>query len=521
MKNTFITIISALALVCLASCLTNDIPYPHIQANFTSISAFGQTRPADIDTINRSVTFYLPEQVDISNVVIDSYTLAEGVTLVGDTLLEPLNLTNPVTVTLHKYQDYQWTLNAQQTITRYCALEGQIGVSTIDVPARRVVANIPDSYDLTNVLVDSIKLGPDGSTMSPDLNGKRVDFTNPVEVSVNSYGRVQTWTIYVEAIAAKVFTTEAIGWTNVGWVYGECQAGLEPGVEYRIVGDNMWSQVPKEWLTVEGGSFYARILHLSPATTYEARAFVDGEAGVTMTFTTGLAPQLPNGNFEYWWQDGKVWCPWAQDGEKFWDSGNIGATTLGSSNTMPTDDTPTGTGLAALLKSEYKGFRPLGKLAAGNIFIGSYVRTDGTNGILSFGRSWTDRPTKLRGYLKYTTAPITDTSTGFEDLKGRPDTCVVWIALIDSPEPFEIRTRPTNRQLFNPDAEDVVAYGIYQSGQTIENYIPFEIQLDYRYTNRIPRYILVTASASKYGDYFTGAVGATMWLDDLELVYDY
>ena len=35
-----------------------------------------------------------------------------------------------------------------------------------------------------------------------------------------------------------------------------------------------------------------------------------------------------------------------------------------------------------------------------------------------------------------------------------------------------------------------------------------------------PPPIIVVASASKYGDYFAGAVGSTMWLDDLKLIYD-
>ncbi|MDE5661445.1 MAG: PCMD domain-containing protein, partial [Muribaculaceae bacterium] len=34
-------------------------------------------------------------------------------------------------------------------------------------------------------------------------------------------------------------------------------------------------------------------------------------------------------------------------------------------------------------------------------------------------------------------------------------------------------------------------------------------------------YIIVCASASKYGDYFTGGVGSTLWIADFELEYDY
>ena len=117
--------------------------------------------------------------------------------------------------------------------------------------------------------------------------------------------------------------------------------------------------------------------------------------------------------------------------------------------------------------------------------------------------------------------PISHTSKEFENLKGEPDACIVWVALIDSAEPFEIRTNPSNRQLFNPDGPEVVAYGSFESDQTIPNYIQFNIDLEYKATNRVPTYILVVASASKYGDYFTGGNGSVLCIDDLQLLYDY
>lgn len=188
---------------------------------------------------------------------------------------------------------------------------------------------------------------------------------------------------------------------------------------------------------------------------------------------------------------------------------------------MPTDDTSSGSGWAAKLETRFVGIGSIGKLAAGNLFVGYYVRTDGTNGVLSFGRPFEERPTKMKGYLKYTSAPISHATEGYTSLIGQPDTCIVWCSLIDAPEPFEIRTNPKNRQLFDPSSSIVVAYGKVEFGETIENYIPFEFELNYTATDRRPKYILITASASKYGDFFTGGAGAVLYLDDLELIYDY
>ncbi|MDE5635325.1 MAG: PCMD domain-containing protein, partial [Muribaculaceae bacterium] len=93
--------------------------------------------------------------------------------------------------------------------------------------------------------------------------------------------------------------------------------------------------------------------------------------------------------------------------------------------------------------------------------------------------------------------------------------------LIDSNEPFEIRTNPKDRQLFDPAGSEVVAYGNIQYGKTVTDYIPFEFEFKYTSTQRVPKYILIVASASKYGDYFTGGNGSVLYVDDLNLLYDY
>ena len=103
---------------------------------------------------------------------------------------------------------------------------------------------------------------------------------------------------------------------------------------------------------------------------------------------------------------------------------------------------------------------------------------------------------------------------------GRPDSCQVYIALTDWDAPLEIRTRPSERQLFDPSDPKVIAYGELTKGESVSSWTQADIVLDYRYTNRTPKYIVVVASASKYGDYFTGGEGSKLWLDECELIYD-
>lgn len=503
------------------SCIKNDIPYPYIQANFLTIAAETQDQGATIDSVDMKVNLFFPETTDVYNVRISEYQLTPGAVVLDNALDGPIDLSEPKTVTLRLYQDYDWIIYANQTISRYFTLAGQMGTSVIDVPAHRVIAYVSDKVDIKSIKVENIKLGPEESKMTPDLNGKLVDFSREVEVEVSNFGRTETWQIYVGVTESTVSTVRVDAWTSVAWVYGEAEDGKDNGFEYRLPGDAQWTKVPSDWITTNGGSFYARIIHLSPLTTYEARAYSDSETGETIEFTTGPIMQVPNNLLDEWWLDGKVWNPWPEGGVQFWDTGNKGATTLGTSNSVPTDDTSSGTGWAAKLETRFVGIGSIGKLAAGNLFVGRFVRTDGTNGILSLGKEFQQRPTKLRGYLKYNDAAISHATEGFTYMIGQPDTCIVWCSLIDADEPFEIRTNPKNRQLFDPESSIVIAYGKVEFGETIEQYTPFEFGLDYKSTQRVPKYILITASASKYGDYFTGGAGSVLYLDDLELIYDY
>ena len=116
---------------------------------------------------------------------------------------------------------------------------------------------------------------------------------------------------------------------------------------------------------------------------------------------------------------------------------------------------------------------------------------------------------------------ISHTSSEFTDFNGRPVTCSIYIALADWDAPYEIRTNPNNRQLFDVNSPNVIAYGKLEKGESVEQWTEFEIELEYRATNRRPKYILIVASASKYGDFFTGGDGSTLWVDDFSLEWDY
>lgn len=526
--------LAAVFVVAFSACISNDLPYPWVlpsveSVNMEIVDEQGHelllSKP-EIDSVSRSISFELSEWADIENVVVYGLELTEGSTCVNPEIFaSPLNLTQPVDVELQRYDRvFTWTISATQQIERYFDISSQIGTAEIDADAHTVKALIPLSRSLSEVVVEEIKLGGLSSVITPDLVGQKVDFSSPVEVVVSEFGRETKWAITVEQTEVSVDLTRVDAWTNVAWLYASAEVGKDNGFEYRRADAEEWIKVPAEWVTHDGGSLTARLIHLDAQTQYVARAYSDSDRSVEMEFTTGNAPQMPNSNLQDWWKDGKVWNPWAEGGVSFWSSGNKGATTLGESNTVPLENSASSTGYAgAVLNTKFVGISILGKIAAGNLFSGDFVRVDGTNGVLALGREFTARPTKLKVRLKYTTAPITDLGKGTPDgiQKGQNDIGIVWCALADWDTQYEIRTNPSNRQLFSRDDVGVIAYGEFTSDQTIADYVDVEIPLEYVATNREPKYIVITASASKYGDYFTGGRGATMWIESYELLYDY
>ena len=517
--STALTLLAAIA----TSCLKNDIPYPIVKCAFLSIDAEHQLGKATIDTKNQVVTLTLDETANLSDVRITDYTITDDATLSPD-IRGGINLSSePFSVVLSLYQDYTWLIKAEQEIERYFTVAGQVGASIIDVPAKRVVAYVPKSADLTQITVTSMKLGPaEISTYSPQLEGVVSNFSTAKPVKVTYHNTVENWTIYVVRSDQDVQLTQADAWTRVAWLYGSAEEGKSNGFEYRIKGAQAWTSVPESMITHKGGSFVARLTGLTPVTTYEVRAVSGDMVSGSVEITTDSEYSVPNLDFNDWWLDGKIWCPWKEGETAYWGTGNKGATTLGNSNSVPGSDTWNGAkGYSAELNTKFVGIGVVGKLAAGNLFTGDYVRTDGTNGILNFGREFTGRPTRLKGYYKYNCMNISHTSSEFTDFKGRPDTCSIYIALADWDAPYEIRTNPNNRQLFDVNSPNVIAYGKLEKGESVEQWTEFEIELEYRATNRRPKYILIVASASKYGDFFTGGDGSTLWVDDFSLEWDY
>lgn len=355
--------------------------------------------------------------------------------------------------------------------------------------------------------------------MTPDPTLQK-DYSKPSTFNVSCSWEEFSyeWTVYVypDSNESGSSSAKAFAMTTRATVTGNVQSGKTPTVEYRKESETSWSTVPSANVSTSGNTFSATLTGLSASTTYKYRISVDGSAGSEQTFTTAAATPLENGAMEEWSQDGKQWNPWGAGNDSFWGTGNPGAAAFIGNLTTPTDESVKGQ--AALLETK----NAIIKLGAGNIFTGDFA-LDGLNGLLHFGRPFSAFPTSLRLNYKYTSATIDmigDNVGDLASLKGQPDMFQVYIALSDKSEPYEIRNDPKNRHLFDPNDANIIAYGEYTSSETVTSYQQLEIPLEYRATNRTPKYIIIVASSSKYGDYYIGGVGSKLWLDEMELVYE-
>ena len=307
------------------------------------------------------------------------------------------------------------------------------------------------------------------------------------------------------------------------------------GFEYRQEGSSAWTPVAAASAgDIDGRpGFSAQLTGLTPGATYEYRVISDKDNFVSksLAFTTEAPLQIPNANFEGWQQPAKPWLPYGEGEDQFWDTGNPGSTLLNANSNIcvPDEDLFNSEKRSAHLISRYV----IAKFAAGNIFVGEYLETVSTDGVLGWGRPFTSRPKALKGYVKYKTGGINRGDAtkipGKPVSKGDNDQGIIYVALLDNTvskshggKTYPVIIKTKTAELFSQNDPNVLGYGeqVWTESTDGEGLIPFEIPINYDgKPHNKASYIVITCSASRYGDYFVGSDSAEMWIDDLELVY--
>lgn len=378
----------------------------------------------------------------------------------------------------------------------------------------------------------NFKVADAGSIEKPTItiNGEEIVFNFTFNVSTEA--------------STKLEAQPANAWSNFAYVEGNVGSSggeIDPAAmrfEYKAANAEEW-QTCSATFDSKNQKYTATLTDLSPATQYNYRLAYEKSgnayASEIVTFTTENAQPLPNGNMDNWYKSGRTWYPVSESdfsaSGSFWDSSNPGTTTGAGAlvNVNPTQGNNTivhtAGGQSAELKSQYASAFGIGKFAAASLYTGKFNSLVGTNGAkIDFGQKFTARPIGLHGWFHYTNGKIdyrgNNTPEGVAEI-GSDDLCSIYMAIAKAPHQLDNTNLSTFFDLEND--ENIIAYGELpdsEAGSTNGEWKEFTITMKYKdITPLAEYYLIIVCSSSKYGDYFTGSTGSTMYIDDLELVY--
>lgn len=507
-------------LLFLASgCIENDVPYPVIYGNVEKFEVPGQQKCV-INTKERTVSLVLADTVDIEHLPLNVFEITEGAACDWKPGMF-LDLSELQKLVISTYQQYEWTVKAEQPIDRYVKLKDyQVGDAVFAFDSlketRTVKIYVTKGTKLAEVRIKSLKLGPSIAKYTPDPR-TLTDFTRGQKIEMSCFGRTEEWQLFVfekEENDGHAGEVKVEPWGLFARLSVIRPSGAEGNVvfEYREADETDWLQLEPE--TVSGEVYSVKVPGLSSTANYVARVKIGEQVMKEVAFTTEAIEQIPYMSFDSWYMDGKASCP-GVEGIVTWDTGNKGGASFGFNPTTE-EKSDVVKGSAARLASVYAAV----KFAAGSIYTGSFGGLDGLNAMLDFGIPYACRPTRLSGYYKYNPGVIDKVKAPYEYLNGRSDTCHIYIALCAWNEPFRANSKTQTFVDYSTNNSSIIAYGELKSARKMDKYEKFSIDLSYRDTTRKPTYIVVVASSSKYGDYFSGSTSSVLLIDEFELGFD-
>ncbi len=233
-------------------------------------------------------------------------------------------------------------------------------------------------------------------------------------------------------------------------------------------------------------------------------------------------PQLPNSDFNQWYGVSDYQQPGENAESTVWATANRAVAIAGDANTTAVD--LGGGDFAARLESVAAPL--IVRMAAATLFTGKFTEnfpsaTDPRSNI-DFGTPFNGRPDSFKLDFRYLPG------TSYEDEDGNvipgTDQCDIYVLL-------EKRTEGVVER---------IGTGWYRSSETVSEFTSLEVPIKYgeltpsdpefEYANirdnevwgnaqDTPSHITVVFSSSALGDFFTGAIGSVLWVNNFELVY--
>ncbi|MEG2492232.1 MAG: PCMD domain-containing protein [Alistipes sp.] len=548
--------IVASAALLLSSCIKNDIPYPVVALQVLEVQGEGFTQ-SGMDPKNRVVTLALDETTDIRKVQINSVKVTDVSKMTdkvatGDyvRLSQPLtgafDMRTPIYVTLSLYQDYDWTIRAEQVIERRFAVKGQIGASEFDLTNRIVTAKVARNIDLNHIHVTDLKLGPEGvTTTSPTLADLAdADFSEVRLVEVSYHGQTEQWRLYV------VYTEELVAVSAMDLWKNTASLSIAPQPAATTVVLNYKKSTETAWqattITKNGDNTYTAAIQpvwrestnaaglpiytvntsqgVFAGHTYDYQLLVDGALKGAGQFVTVAGDRIPDGEME----DGALSCFTTQnEATDRWASGNNGFTSK-----LCVQSTKAGMQGNHCVK--LSGSKTLGILAAGNLFSGTFV-FKGMNGTANFGQkyTYTARPTTLK--VKYhATVGLVDVQKNDGPLAvGEQDKARIYVCIVDWSARHGVKSGTGKPEgMWDPEKEssmpgcgNVVGYGALWIDATTAGDAMLDVEIPIHYyqkTEAAPQgnyTLIISNSTSAYGDFINGCSSNVLYVDDFRWGY--
>ena len=372
-------------------------------------------------------------------------------------------------------------------------------------------------------------------TVTLDVDGNTVE--QPFNLTVTS-AKAKFSAGHIKPVALNLTSSMFYGSMKITSMSAKCHKASVTGeaaavgtsvIEYRKSGAGSWQAASS---TVSGRTVSAELTGLDDDTTYEVRVTAGSVSGPQSSFTTlKEGAQVYNMSFDDWYTSGGVqycYSSGASSAEKaIWASANKDTYNLTKVNGAAGDESfvaVSGSGKKALkLTSQYmyKNYivYVVDKFAAGSLFTGTTGNIDIINqtATINMGVPFTDRPDALEGYACYKPKAIDHTDSSHSSYKGKTDNGHVFVLLTDWSQPFAV-TPPKTLIDFDGDS-GIIGYGKMVFDHSMSGYEKFRIDIDYR-SDRTPKYVVICGASSALGDYFTGADGSVLYLDEFKFIYE-
>ena len=589
MAKKFAIILSAALSLC--ACIKNDLPKPVVDLYIASLDVEGISGNIVLDRASYTATIPLAEETNIE--AVQFKTISYGADVVTNINYEAdntkiivskdlnnkvVNMSQPEYITLSYFQDYEWKIVATQTINRIWSVDGQIGSTEWDIEGRRAIVKRRQDYPLNDVKTTDVRFGPRPTYDYPEVAEMPTNFDNANmarTVSVTAHGHNTVWELVIVPTEVALDFEYVSAGANVIWIKAANIDGASIQFAYRQRGSEEWTKVNDAWYASDSKNPYNRyeegfvkavVRGLEPGTEYEVIGYADEKQSDIKIVTTAPLYQIPNSDMEQWGkftndQDllptgeaGPCWYPFSSVLEMFWATGNPGGTSLGEKynltypvykNANPENVPADSTGeVSAFMGSQ----SVLGmKFAAGNLFVGHYGETLGTNATVYFGRPMAQniKPVAVRFKVKYSRGSInwitignkyqaasngTEYHIGSKQIKvigGQPDVAKIFFCLTDWAAPHCVNSAD-EKTFFDPrTASGVVGLGYFDSDNNPEMVVEetdkwhtMTLPVEYSNPEVVPSQLVLTFTCSGYGDYFTGSSESWMYVDEIELLYD-